>query len=111
MPRITHHSKKRIIQRNETVETVQDAKRIAKIAWRSGKERGYFSKYPKFAAYLANKKSQSKTCSIRIYKGNIYIWRGNNKSLVTSHPIPDRYLEEMAEIDQQQEKKEVVAEC
>lgn len=111
MPRITHHSKERIIQRNETVDTVQDAKRIAKIAWRSGKERGYFTKYPKFFSYLANKQSQSNTCSIRIYQGHIYIWRGKNRSLVTSHPIPERYLEEMAEIDGEQEKKEVVVEC
>lgn len=107
MPRITHHSKKRIIQRNETVNTVQDAKRIAKIAWRSGKERGYFTKYPKFFSYLANKQSQSNTCSIRIYQGHIYIWRGKNRSLVTSHPIPDRYIEEMAEIDRKQEEVNV----
>ena len=111
MPRITHHSKERLVERNDTIANHQEAKRIAKIAWRSGKERGYFSKYPKFAAYLANKHNQSHTCSIRVYKGNIFIWRGKSKSLVTSHPIPDRYLEEMAEIDGKQREKEVMMGC
>ena len=99
MPRLTQHSKERIVERNDSVNSIADAKRIAKIAWRSGKERGAFSKYPKFFSYLANKQSQSNTCSIRVYQGNIYIWRGKNRSLVTSHPIPERYLAEMNEIN------------
>lgn len=104
MPRITQHGKERLVERNDSICNYQDAKRVAKIAWRSGKERGAFQKYPKFFSYLANKQSQSNTCSIRVYKGNIYIWRGKNRSLVTSHPIPDRYVEEMATIDKQEEE-------
>lgn len=104
MPRLTRHSKERIVERNNSITNIADAKRLAKIAWRSGKERGAFSKYPKFFSYLANKQSQSNTCSIRIYQDNIYIWRGKNRSLVTSHPIPDRYLEEMDEINRQEEQ-------
>lgn len=111
MPRITYHSKERLVQRNNTITNHQEAKRIAKIAWRSGKERGYFNKYPKFFAYLTYKRNQAHTCSIRVYQGSIFIWRGNNKSLVTSYPIPDRYVEEMAEIDRQQGEKEVMKEC
>ena len=103
MPRITQHSKERIIQRIDTVGSTQEAKRIAKIAWKSGKPRSEFQKYPKFFSYLANKHGQSNTCSIRVYKNNIYIWRGKNKSLVTSHPIPDRYLKEMEIINRKEE--------
>lgn len=99
MPRLTQHGKERIVERNETIASISDAKRIAKIAWRSGKERGAFQKYPRFFSYLTNKQSRSNTCSIRIYKDNIYIWRGKNRSLVTSHPIPERYLKEMDEIN------------
>ena len=99
MPRITRHGKEHIVERNDSISNYQDAKRIAKIAWRSGKDRGAFQKYPKFFSYLANKQSQSNTCSLRVYQGHIYIWRGKNRSLVTSHPIPERYLEEMEEID------------
>lgn len=103
MPRLTQHGKERIVERNDSITSIADAKRIAKIAWRSGKERGAFQKYPKFFSYLANKQSQSNTCSIRVYKDNIYIWRGKNRSLVTSHPIPNRYLEEIAEINSREE--------
>lgn len=107
MPRLTQHGKERIVERNDNVSSIADAKKIAKIAWRSGKERGAFQKYPKFFSYLANKQSQSNTCSIRVYKDNIYIWRGKNRSLVTSHPIPDRYKEEMDEIN----RKEIEQKC
>ena len=103
VPRITQHSKERIIQRVDSVSSAQEAKKIAKIAWRSGLPRSNFSKYPKFFSYLTNKHGQSNTCSIRIYQGNIYIWRGKNRSLVTSHPIPDRYLKEMEIIDRKEE--------
>lgn len=99
MPRLTQHGKERIVERNDTITSIADAKRIAKIAWRSGKPRGDFAKYPRFFSYLANKQSRSNTCTIRIYKDNIYIWRGRDRSLVTSHPIPDRYLKEMDEIN------------
>lgn len=102
MPRLTQHGKERIVERNETISSFSDAKRIAKIAWQSGKTRGAFTKYPKFFNYLANKQSQSNTCSIRVYKDNIYIWRGKNRNLVTSHPIPDRYLKEIEEINKEE---------
>lgn len=98
MARITQHSKRRIIERNEAVESVADAKRYAKLAHNSGKTINNFQKYPKFFAYLQNKKNQTNNCSIRIFRDNIYIWRGRNRVLVTAHPIPDRYKKEMEEI-------------
>ena len=100
MPRITAHSKERLIQRDENVNTVAEAKRTIKQAWTSGQTVGNFQRYPRFFSYLTNKRDQSNTCSIRVYHGNIYIWRGRNRSLVTAHPIPDRYIEEMRMIDE-----------
>lgn len=103
---ITRHSKERIIERNEDITNFAEAKKIAKIARRSGDTINNYQRYPKFFSYLQNKKNQTNDCAIRIYKGCIYIWRGKTKSLVTAHPIPDRYIEEMAEIDQEKEKEQ-----
>lgn len=99
MATITKHSKERIMERTDGVGNFADAKRLAKQARVSGKTINYYSKYPKFFSYLKNKRDQTNDCSIRIYRGCIYIWRGKNKTLVTAHPIPDRYVEEMNVID------------
>ena len=106
MPRVTRHSKERLVQRNETIDNYAVAKRVAKIAWHSGRTIGEYNAYPKFFSYLTNKRNQSNTCSIRIYQDNIFIWRGSHRNLVTSHPIPDRYKEEMELVDKQKEVKE-----
>lgn len=96
MQRITNHSKERIIERTEGVSTKIEAKKVAKQARISGKTLDNFQKYPGFFSYLQSKKNQTNSCSIRVYRGNIYIWRGKN-ILVTAHPIPDRYVKEMGE--------------
>lgn len=96
---ITKHSKERIVERNEDVTSFAEAKRLAKLARTAGKTVNHFQPYPKFFSYLQNKRNQTNDCSIRVYRGNIYIWRGKNKTLVTAHPIPNRYIEEMREID------------
>lgn len=95
MAKITTHSKQRIVERTEGVSNFLEAKKLAKQAKHSGKTINDFQKYENFFQYLQNKKNQTNSCSIRIYRGNIYIWRGKNKSLVTAHPIPDRYIQEM----------------
>lgn len=95
---ISYHSKKRIMERTQGVDSLKEAKRLAKQAKRSGKTIGNFTQYPKFLTYLRQKRDQTNSCTIRIYKGNIYIWRGKN-TLVTAHPIPERYLEEMEVIN------------
>lgn len=97
--RITQHSKQRLIERDDSVESSAQAKRVAKIARVSGKTINNYQQYPKFFSYLQNKKGQTNTCSIRIYQDNIYIWRGKAHSLVTAHPVPDRFKKEMEEID------------
>lgn len=97
MAKITKHSKQRIVERTDGVKNFSEAKKMAKQAKISGKTINDFQQFPKFFQYLRNKRNQTNSCSIRIYKGNIYIWRGNWK-LVTAHPIPDRYLKEMEEM-------------
>lgn len=82
---ITKHSKQRIVERTDGVTTFAEAKRLAKQARNSGKTLNHFQKYPKFFSYLQNKKNQTNDCSIRVYRGCIYIWRGKNKALVTLH--------------------------
>ena len=94
MSKITRHSKVRIVQRTEGCESFAEAKRLAKQAKQSGATINQFQKFPKFFAYLQNKRDQTNSCSIRVYKGNIYIWRGKG-SLVTAHPIAERYIKEM----------------
>lgn len=87
------------MERNADVNSIGEAKRMAKQASASGKTINAFQQYPKFFAYLQNKKDQTNNCRIRVYHDNIYIWRGRNHILVTAHPIPDRYKQEMKEID------------
>ncbi len=94
MGRITRHSKVRIVQRTEGCESFAEAKKLAKQAKRSGATINQFQKFPRFFAYLQNKRNQTNTCSIRVYKNNIYIWRGKD-TLITAHPIPYRYIKEM----------------
>ncbi|MCM1217320.1 MAG: hypothetical protein NC548_22715 [Lachnospiraceae bacterium] len=99
MTHITKHSKERIVERTESVDSFNEAKKVAKIAFTSGKTINNFQKYPRFFEYLQKKKSQTNDCSIRVYRGNIYIWKGRRHFLVTAHPIPDCFLEEMKEVD------------
>ncbi len=93
--RITRHSKQRIVERDNDVESFSEAKRVAKQAFTSGKTVGYFQICPKFYKYLRHKANQTNDCSLRVYRGNIYIWRGRKHTLVTAHPIPDRFKEEI----------------
>ena len=99
MTSITRHSKERIIERTAGVNTFAEAKRLAKQAKVSGKTINHYQPYPRFFSYLQNKKNQTNDCSVRVYRGCIYIWRGKNKTLVTAHSIPDRYIEEMEAIN------------
>lgn len=92
---ITQHSKQRIVERDELVNSFVEAKRVAKIAFTSGKTMGYFQDCPRFSEYLDYKRSQTNDCSIRVYRGNIYIWKGRKHRLVTAHPIPERFKKEL----------------
>lgn len=94
---ISRHSKERIIERIDGIETRAEAKRLAKQAKISGKTINYFQPCPKFFNYLQKRKNEANECSVRVYRGCIYIWRGKSKTLVTAHPIPDRFIEEIEE--------------
>jgi len=102
MPGISDHAKKRSKERVEGVETNYDARRFAKQAWNNGNHINKYARYPRFFSYLQNKKNQTRTTHVRIFKDNIYIWRGKLQTLVTVHPIPDRYKIEMRAVDNAQ---------
>lgn len=97
--RTSYHARARLVQRDENAISHNDAKKLAKIAFNSGDTINMYQRYPKFFNYLSRRRSESATCRVRIYRGNIYIWKGSKKTLVTAHPIPDRFLKEMREID------------
>ncbi len=97
MSKITKHSKQRLVERADGVNNFAEAKKMAKQARISGKTINSFQKSPNFFSYLRNKHSQTNDCSIRVYKGNIYIWKGKGRTLVTVHPIPDRFIDEIRE--------------
>ena len=105
MASISKHSKERILERTEGVSSLGEARRLAKQAKTCGKTINHFQKYPKFFSYLQNKRNQTNECSIRVFKGCIYIWRGKTRTLVTVHAIPERYVQEMEEIDRPWEEK------
>lgn len=92
--RITRHSKERIVERTEGISSFAEAKRLAKQAKRSGSTINEFQDCPHFFSYLQTKRNQTNTCSVRVYRGNIYIWRGKD-TLITAHPIPTRFHEEL----------------
>lgn len=93
--RTSYHARARIVERDSTANCHNDAKRLAKIAFKSGDTINNYQQYPKFFSYLSRRRNESATCRIRIYNGNIYIWKGNKKTLITAHPIPDRFIREM----------------
>lgn len=95
MIRISKHGKKRIVERTDGIDSISEAKKTAKLAFNSGKTINHFQRYPKFFNYLQNKRDQSNGCRIRVYRGNIYIWKGKTKILVTAHGIPNEYIIEM----------------
>lgn len=96
---ITKHSKQRIVERVNGTDNFLEAKKDAKNALIKGQTIADFYNYPRFFDYLIAKRSQTNSCSIRVYKGNIFIWRGRKKILVTVHPIPDRFKEEILSLD------------
>lgn len=95
MSQITMHSKQRIVERADNVNNFTEAKKMAKQAWISGKTINYFQKYPEFFNYLVKRRDQTRSCSIRVYKDNIYVWRGRRHILLTVLQIPEKYKEEM----------------
>ena len=105
---MTRHSKKRLCQRSPEINTFADSRRYAIQAWRSGLTIGDFCKYPDFMDYLRRiKKKTSNTASIRVYRGLIYIWRGERSTLVTAYKIPYRFAIQLAGEEEVTEEENV----
>lgn len=93
--RITRHGKTRLVQRVEDCNNFDEAKRLAKIAKVSGLTINHFQSYPKFFSYLQRKNNKTNSQIVKVYKGQIFIWKGKNKTFVTAYPIPYRFIKEM----------------
>lgn len=92
---LSRHGKERSVERVERVNCFAEAKRNAKIAYRAGKTISYYDSKPQFSAYLQARKRTSNNSTVRVYKNNIYIWRGKHKTLTTVLSIPERFFEEL----------------
>lgn len=92
---LSKHSKERSVERIGHVNCFTEAKRNAKIAYRSGNPISHYDSKPQFSAYLQSRKRTTNNSTVRVYKGNIYIWRGKHKTLTTVLSIPERFFEEL----------------
>ena len=96
--KITKHGMERLLERDEELSNRHLAKRKATIAFHSGLTISKLEKdYPKIAEYMEVKRGRAnrRNSSIRLYQGNLYIFRGRNKKLVTMYKIPEFLEEEM----------------
>lgn len=101
MNQITRHSKSRIVERMDTISSFQEAKKVAKQAWSSGKTIDRFQGYPNLYNYLVQKANYSRSNSLRVYRNTIFIWRGKKHVLVTAYPIPENFQDEMRRKEKQ----------
>lgn len=90
--RISNHGSQRIVERVKSINTKEQAKRLAKQALVSGKTIDKFVRHDAFFNYLSRRRHQSNSCSVRVFHDHIYIWRGKNKTLVTAYPVPEKFL-------------------
>lgn len=84
MKRVTKHGKKRLKQRNVN----QGRNGISNNARMYGKTKRYFD--GEFYEYLLNKSLRG--CSVKVYKNDIYIFGKTSKNLITTYPIPEKFL-------------------
>lgn len=84
MKRVTKHGRKRLKQRNVN----QCRNGISNNARKYGKTKRYFE--GEFYEYLLNRTSRG--CSVKVYKNDIYIFGKTSKNLITTYPIPERFL-------------------
>ena len=84
MKKVTKHGRKRLKQRNIN----QGRNGISNNARMYGKTKRYFE--GEFYEYLLNKSLRG--CSIKVYKNDIFIFGKTSKNLITTYPIPEKYL-------------------
>lgn len=83
--RYTKHGKRRVIER---VDTSQKVNSLARIVSKNGKSKDMYNGI--FHQYLVSKSSNR--ARVKVYKDNIYIFSKNTKRLITTYPVPDKYL-------------------
>lgn len=83
--RITKHGKRRI---RERVDSIHNTNALARIVSKNGKSKGMYQ--GKFHQYLLSKSSSG--ARIKVYQNNIYILSKNTKRLITTYPVPEKYL-------------------
>ena len=84
MKKVTKHGKKRLKQRNIN----QGRNGISFSARVNGKTKLYFE--GDFYNYLNLKSSNGK--NVKVYKNNIFIYSKNSHNLITTFPVPKRFM-------------------
>lgn len=84
MKKVTKHGRKRLKERNIN----QGRNGIFTSARLRGKTSFYFE--GEFRDYLISRMSSG--IQVKVYKNNIYIYSRNSKNLITTYPVPEKYL-------------------
>lgn len=83
--RLTKHGKRRI---RERVDTIYKDNNLVRIVSKNGKSKNIYQ--GSFRQYLENKTKSG--IKLKIYNNNIYILSKNTSRLITTYPIPDKYI-------------------
>lgn len=84
MKKVTKHGRKRLKERNIN----QGRNGIYTSARLRGKTSFFFER--EFRDYLESRMSSG--VQVKVYKNNIYIYSRNSKNLITTYPVPEKYL-------------------
>ena len=84
MKKVTKHGRKRLKERNVN----QGRNGIFTSARLRGKTSFYYE--GDFRDYLVSRMSSG--VQVKVYKNNIYIYSRNSKNLITTYPVPEKYL-------------------
>ena len=87
MVRYSYHAKKRVKERLD-VSVKSQRNKLFNRALRYGHPPSYFG--GEFNKYLENKQKSQKNINVKVYDGNIYIYK--NKLIITVFPVPTKYL-------------------
>ena len=83
--RITLHGKVRMKERTDFSLTNSS---MSKVIYMKGKSSSFYK--GAFYKYLFSKSNNN--VKVKVYKNNIYIFTKNKKKLITTYPVPEKYL-------------------
>lgn len=83
--RVTKHAKVRL---RERTDSNHNSNAMSRIVSKNGKTKGFYQ--GKFHQYLLSKSISG--ARVKVYQDNIYIFSKNSKRLITTYPVPDKYL-------------------